>query len=114
MNITQCKDGYKSVKILSINVLIETIRSRESGHVVEEFREKLQEYPLGYPCPAAAKLPCVVFGAELKRTKEEVEMKAYNGLILLEVENLSGHAVLSESCIPDGRVYETPLRTAEK
>lgn len=90
MNITHYKDENKSVKTLSLNELIDTMRNSVSGHAVEEFRKKLEEYPPGYPCPAATKLPRIVFGAELKKKNETLEMKAYNGLVLLEVDNLSG------------------------
>lgn len=90
MNITHYKDGNKSVKPLSLNELIDTMRNSVSGHAVEEFRKKLEEYPPGYSCPAATKLPRIVFGAELKKKNETLEMKAYNGLVLLEVDNLSG------------------------
>lgn len=91
MNITQYKDGNKSVKMLSVNDLVETMKDSASGHAVKEFREKLEEYPPGSPCPAAAKLPKIVFGAELKKKKEAIEMMAYNGLILLEVDNLTDY-----------------------
>lgn len=91
MNITQCKDGNKSVKTLSLNDLVKTMKDPVSGRAVVEFREKLEEYPPGYPCPAAAKLPRIVFGAELKKKKEAIEMMAYNGLILLEVVNLTDY-----------------------
>ena len=91
MNITLYKDGNKSVKTLSFNDLIETMKDPVAGRTVKEFREKLEEYPPGYPCPASAKLPKIVFGAELNKKKEVVEMKAYNGLILLEINNLSGY-----------------------
>lgn len=91
MNITQYKDGNKSVKMLSVNDLVETMKDSASGHAVKEFRKKLEEYPPGSPCPAAAKLPRIVFGAELKKKKEAIEMMAYNGLILLEVDNLTDY-----------------------
>ena len=91
MNITLYKDGNKSVKTLSFTDLIETMKDPVAGRTVKEFREKLEEYPPDYPCPASAKLPKIVFGAELNKKKEVVEMKAYNGLILLDVNNLSGY-----------------------
>lgn len=91
MNITQCKDGNKSVKTLSLSELVETMKDPASGRIVKEFREKLDEYPPGYPCPGANKLPKIIFGAELQKKKEAVEMKAYNGLVLLEVDNLTDY-----------------------
>lgn len=91
MNITQYKDGNKSVKMLSLSELVETMRDPASGRIVKEFREKLDEYPPGYPCPGANKLPKIIFGAELQKKKEAVEMKAYNGLVLLEVDNLTDY-----------------------
>lgn len=63
MNITQYKDGNKSVKILSFSDLIETMKDPAAGRAVEEFWEKLEEYPPGCLCPAASKLPRIVFGA---------------------------------------------------
>lgn len=92
MNITQYKDGFKSVKIVSINTLVEKIRDYESGRQVEAFREKLQECIPGDACPAASKLPAIVFGAELKKKDGEMSMMAYNGWVLLEVGNLSGYS----------------------
>lgn len=91
MNITQYKDGGKSVKTLTLSVLVDEMRNCESGRAVEVFREKLQEYPPGYPCPAASKLPRIAFGAEYRKKGGEVKMATYNGLVLLEVGNLSGY-----------------------
>ncbi|MCD8268645.1 MAG: DUF3874 domain-containing protein [Parabacteroides sp.] len=91
MNITQYKGGTKSVKTFSFNVLVENMRDREAGRAVQEFREKLDEYHPGYPCPAANKLARIVFGAEYRRKNGELKMEAYNGLVLLEVGNLSGY-----------------------
>lgn len=51
MNVTQFKDGCKSVKMLSLNELIENMRDSGTGKPVVGFREKLQEYSPGYPCP---------------------------------------------------------------
>lgn len=96
MNITQYKDGNKSVKMLSFSDLIETMKDTEAGRAVVEFREKLEEYPPGCPCPAASKLPRVVFGAEYRKKNGEMKMAAYNGLILLEVGNLSGYTEAKE------------------
>lgn len=92
MNITQYRDGCKSVKTFSLSELIENMRAPEAGRAVVAFREKLQEYAPGYPCPASGKLPCVVFGAEFKKKNGVAEMARYNGLVLLDVGNLSGHA----------------------
>lgn len=92
MKVTQYKDGYKSVKTFSLNELVENMKSPETHRLVDEFRNKLQEYSPGYPCPAAAKLPVVVFGTELRKKNGEWEQVAYNGLVLLEVRNLSGYA----------------------
>lgn len=96
MNITQYKDGNKSVKMLSFSDLIETMKDPEAARAVVEFREKLEEYPPGCPCPAASKLPRVVFGAEYRKKNGEMKMTAYNGLILLEVGNLSGYTEARE------------------
>ena len=40
MNITLYKDGNKSVKTLSFNDLIETMKDPVAGRTVKEFREK--------------------------------------------------------------------------
>lgn len=96
MNVTQFKDGCKSVKMLSLNELIENMRDSGTGKPVVGFREKLQEYSPGYPCPASAKLPCVVFGAGFRKKKGVMEMAGYNGLVLLEVGDLSGYKEATE------------------
>ena len=85
MNVTQYKDGSKSVKTFSLSELVDTMKDRVSGRAVEEFREKLEECPPGCPCPAASKLPRIVFGAEYRKKNGEMKMAAYNGLVLLEV-----------------------------
>lgn len=63
MKITQYKEGSKAVKVLDLNDLVEIMRSREACRAVEMFREKLDGYPLGYPCPDAVKvlntIPCM-------------------------------------------------------
>lgn len=64
---TLFKDGCKSVKMLSLNELIENMRTPGVGKPVAEFHEKLQGYSPGCPCPASAKLPCVVFGAGFRK-----------------------------------------------
>lgn len=47
MNITQYKDGSKSVKTFSLSELVDAMKDRASGRAVEKFREKLEECPLG-------------------------------------------------------------------
>jgi predicted P-loop ATPase len=96
MNVTQYKDGSKSVKTFSLSELVDTMKDRASGRAVEEFREKLEECPPGCPCPAASKLPRIVFGAEYRKKNGEMKMAAYNGLVLLEVGNLSGYTEATE------------------
>ena len=96
MKITQGKDGWKSVKTFSLNELIENMRDMEAGRAVREFREKLQEYSPGVSCPAASRLPYIIFGAELKKKNGREEQERYNGLVLLEIGNLSGYKEASE------------------
>ena len=43
MNVTQYKDGSKSVKTFSLSELVDTMKDRASGRAVEEFREKLEK-----------------------------------------------------------------------
>ena len=96
MNITQYKDGGKSVKTFSLSELVDTMKDRASGRAVEEFREKLEECPPGCPCPAASKLPRIVFGAEYRKKNGEMKMAAYNGLVLLEVRVYGGDGGATE------------------
>lgn len=85
MNVTQYKDGSKSVKTFSLSELVDTMKDRASGRAVEEFREKLEECPPGCPCPAASKLPRHCFWCRIPEEDGEMKMAAYNGLVLLEV-----------------------------
>ena len=70
MNITQYKDGNKSVKMLSLSELVETMRDPASGRIVKEFREKLDEYPPGYPCPGQTNFPKSFLEQNYKRKKK--------------------------------------------
>ena len=85
MNVTQYKDGSKSVKTFSLSELVDTMKGRASARAVEEFREKLEWCPPGCPCPAASKLARIFFSAEYRKKNGEMKMAAYNGLVLLEV-----------------------------
>ena len=42
MNVTQYKDGSKSVKTFSLSELVDTMKDRVSGRAVEEFRVRRQ------------------------------------------------------------------------
>lgn len=49
MNITQYKDGSKSVKTFSLSELVDTMKDRASGRAVEEFRDNPEDTPPGCP-----------------------------------------------------------------
>lgn len=90
MEVAFYKNKFKSVKNLPLSTLLETLKSGIYREEIEAFRDELQYHSPDSPCPGAEKLPVIVFGAALKKKKECVEMESYNGIILLEVNNLAG------------------------
>ena len=49
MNVTQYKDGSKSVKTFSLSELVDTMKDRASGRAVEEFRVVLVRRQVNCP-----------------------------------------------------------------
>lgn len=92
MEATLYKKDFRSVKNQSLPALLETLKDETYRREVEALRDELQYYSPGSQCPAAGKLPVILFSTVLKKKKGSVEVERYNGIVLLEVNNLSGPA----------------------
>lgn len=90
MEVTLYKNDFKSVKILPLSIFLDTLKSETYRREVETFRSELLYYPPDSLCPAAGKLPIIVFGATLKKRDGAMEMESYNGIVMLHVNRLSG------------------------
>lgn len=92
MDIISYKGDFKSVKRLSLSDLPDLLKSEGSCRSVSVFRDELQYYMPDSPCPSAARLPVLLFGGIFRRKSGVIEMMVYNGLILLQVNHLSGYS----------------------
>lgn len=92
MKVTQYKTNGKAVKNLPLDELMDQMRREQKQFPVKAFREELYYRFRDTKCPFAEKLPVIVFSSAFRRVKKQVVMKNYNGIILLEVKNLTSTA----------------------
>lgn len=92
MKVTQYKTNGKAVKNLPLDELMDQMRREQKQFPVRAFREELYYRFRDTKCRFAEKLPVIVFSSTFRRVKKQVVMKNYNGIILLEVKNLTSTA----------------------
>ena len=92
MNITQVRSygEKKTQRMVKLETLLDNIKNEGKECLVTTMRHSLQSCGDTERNIYAKKLPQLLFAAGFKKDSETQVMKQYNGLVLLEVNNLSG------------------------
>lgn len=89
MKITQIKGDGKSLKNIELSAVMAAIETGEQSREVNYLRELLSS---SMPCDRnihAGKIPVLLFAAVFRGKQNNLEFRAYNGLILVEVDRLA-------------------------
>ncbi|MDR1938023.1 MAG: DUF3874 domain-containing protein [Tannerellaceae bacterium] len=90
MHVTLHKETFVSPKAVALSTVIETMRSEAKKGVVTAYRKRLQDYD-DVKYPEAKMPPWVLYSALFgKERGKAAVMKAYTGIVLVEVDNLAG------------------------
>lgn len=92
MKITQYKGDFSSQKSVELSTLLESMRADNYSKPVRILRADLQYCSPGSQCLSLNKVPFIVFSAVFKKGKDTDQIMVYNGLVLLEINNLPGLA----------------------
>lgn len=92
MNITQIKSlgEKKTQRMIKLETLLDSMNNEGKERLVTTMRYSLQIHNDIESNIYAKKVPRILFAAAFKKENETQVMKQYNGLVLLEVNNLSG------------------------
>nr|WP_321373113.1 BT4734/BF3469 family protein [uncultured Bacteroides sp.] len=92
MNITQIRSlgEKKTQRMVKLETLLDNIKNEGKECLVTTMRHSLQIHSNTESNIYARKVPRILFAAGFKKESETQVMKQYNGLVLLEVNNLSG------------------------
>ena len=92
MNITQIRSlgEKKTQRMVKLETLLDNIKNEGKECLVTMMRHSLQIHSDEESNIYAKKVPRILFAAGFKKENETQVMKQYNGLVLLEVNNLSG------------------------
>lgn len=95
MNVTLYKETYVSPRPAKLASVIESMKSEEKMKGIALFRDQLKYLIPGDSLPEDKKPPVVLFGASFKKEAGQVVMQSYNGVVLLEVNDLAGDAEIA-------------------
>lgn len=89
--VTQYRDykGDRLMRSRSLESVVETLRDANQKDAIESIRHKIRQEMPDVRDKTVLAQPILVFAANWRRKSVKVEMRAYNGLILLEVNRLS-------------------------
>lgn len=90
MKITQIKGKGKSLKNIELSVVMDAMKVGEYSRAVNEFRALLSMSISGNSNIHATNIPVIVFPALFRKGENGIEFQSYNGLALVEVNNLAG------------------------
>ena len=107
MRITQIRDDGKvnTLRTLNIEQLVELMKVETKARLVSEMREVLPYMLPGDKNDYVQKVPKLLPAAAFVRKNGVMTMNAYNGIVMIQVNNLSG---LVEAEEVKGRVRELP------
>lgn len=89
MNISQYKGDFSTQKRIELAELMKLMQVEDKKRLVLNLRFSLKDCVPGSRCAALDKVPFIVFGATYKKVNNKQQMLTYNGLILLEINNLA-------------------------
>lgn len=92
MKITQTReDGeMQSISVIDLDLLMEKMKTETKARPVSNLRYHLQFTLPGSRCSVVDKVPKIIPAAAFGRTNGVKRMKTYNGIVLLEVNHLTG------------------------
>lgn len=88
MKITQFRGDLSAWRNLETGAEVEAMKSEVSRRRIEELRENLPFLSKRGGCIQAAKIPVIVPAVTMKKENGKAVMLSYNGLILLNINNL--------------------------
>lgn len=88
MKVTRFSSDGMSQKSVELSELIESMKTEAKGNPVTFLRQQIKQSIRGERSVIADKLPIVVFSSTFRRKEGRLQFSGYNGLVLLEVNNL--------------------------
>lgn len=89
MKVTQLKGNGKSLKNIELNAVMTAMGSGEHHDEVSLLRGLLNNVMPGGRNVHAGKIPVLMFAALFKKKENSLNFTAYNGIVLLQVNNLA-------------------------
>ena len=89
MKITQVKGYGKSLKNIELNLVMATIGHGEYSREIGLLRESLISIMPGNKNIHAGKIPVLMFAALFRKKDNSLNFSVYNGLVLVQVNNLA-------------------------
>ena len=89
MKITQVKGDGKSLKNIELNLVMATIGHGEYSREIGLLRESLISIMPGNKNIHAGKIPVLMFAALFRKKDNSLNFSVYNGLVLVQVNNLA-------------------------
>lgn len=90
MKVSLFKENYLTPQTLQLTLLMERMRSEKQAKKVTGFRECLRQTLPGDHCPEEKKPPLVLFASVFGGKENPRQWMAYNGLVVVEVNELTG------------------------
>lgn len=100
MKITQYRDDEKTQRqtqrTISMEVAVEAMRTEIKSQPLTNMRNKLSYARAGVKYDYVQKVPRMAFCATFRQSESTQEMTAYNGLVMLEINNLANQKEAKE------------------
>ena len=98
MKITQIRENgdTEALSVVNIDLLIEKMKRETKLRPVSELRQALHFVLPDEPCSLTSKLPRVIPAAAFVRKEGVMTLNEYNGVVMMEVNHLSGRTEADE------------------
>lgn len=89
MKVTQMKGDGKSLKNIELGAVMATMANEEYSREIALLRESLKSIMAGRKNVHADKIPVLLFAAKFRKKENELYFSLYNGIVLVQVNNLA-------------------------
>lgn len=89
MKVTQMKGDGKSLKNIELDAVMATMANEEYSREIALLRESLKSIMPGRKNVHADKIPVLLFTAKFRKKENELYFSSYNGVVLVQVNNLA-------------------------
>ncbi|MCS2894454.1 DUF3874 domain-containing protein [Parabacteroides faecis] len=89
MKVTQMKGDGKSLKNIELDAVMATMANEEYSREITLLRESLESIMPGRKNVHADKIPVLLFAAKFRKKENELYFSSYNGVVLVQVNNLA-------------------------